>query len=64
MAEALITAFRGQSPQPITEVRLIPSEGGRFEVRIDDELVYSKLATRQHTTNEHVIELVRARLGQ
>ncbi|NJN16071.1 MAG: hypothetical protein HC822_07190 [Oscillochloris sp.] len=60
----MITTFRpsvGQ-PHPIEDVRLIPSGGGRYEVMIGDELVYSKAATGQHTTNEHVLALVRERL--
>ncbi len=66
MAETLVVTFRpivGQ-PHPIAEIVLLPSGGGRFEVTVDGELVYSKRATGQHTTNEHVVELVRARLGK
>jgi len=40
----------------------VPSGGGRFEVTIDSELIYSKAATGQHTTNDFVIKQVRARL--
>lgn len=65
MAEAIVTTFRPpvSKPNPIEELVLIPSGGGLFEIRIDGELVYSKAATGQHTTNEHAIELVRARLS-
>lgn len=65
MAETLITTFRpplGQ-PHPIEELSLIPSGGGRYEVVIDGELVYSKQATGKHTTNEAMVELIRQRLG-
>ena len=64
MAETLITTFApvvGQQ-HPIHELVLIPSGAGRFEVTIDDELVYSKAATGQHTTNEYITGLVNARL--
>ena len=27
---------------------LIPSDGGRFEVEVDGELIYSKLKTHRH----------------
>jgi selenoprotein W-related protein len=47
---------------PIEEIVLIPSKGGRYEVTIDGELVYSKAATGQHTTNDFIVEQVRARL--
>lgn len=66
MAEALITTFRppiGQN-HPITKLTLLPSGGGRYEVIIDGELVYSKAATGKHTSNEDIIALVRQRLQQ
>ena len=51
-------------PHPIEEIVLIPSKGGRYEVTMDGELVYSKAATGQHTTNETIVELARARLSK
>lgn len=64
MAEALFDTFKPVVGQPpiIEEVKLIASGGGRYEVMIDDELIYSKAATGQHTTNEYIIEQVRAYL--
>ena len=47
---------------PIEEITLIPAGNGRFEVTIDGELVYSKAATGKHTTNDFIVEKVRARL--
>jgi len=32
----------------IESIRLIPSNGGRFEVVVDGDLVYSKLSTGRH----------------
>ena len=64
MAEALVSNFKpvvGQK-HPITEIVLLPSGGGRYEVTIDGELVYSKAATGAHTTNDHILQQVRARL--
>jgi selT/selW/selH-like putative selenoprotein len=29
-------------------IKLIPSDGGKFEVKVGDQLVYSKLETGQH----------------
>jgi selenoprotein W-related protein len=63
MAETIISTFRSMGAHPVEELRLIPSSGGRFEVTIDGELVYSKAATGQHTTNERIVELIRGRLG-
>jgi selenoprotein W-related protein len=62
MAETIISAFRSMGAHPIEELRLIPSSSGRFEVTIDGELVYSKAATGQHTTNELIVQLIRQRL--
>jgi selenoprotein W-related protein len=59
MAEALVSTFGTQ----ITRLTLLPSSGGRFEVTIDGELVYSKKATRKHTNNEDMIAEVRRRGG-
>jgi selenoprotein W-related protein len=59
-----VTTFRPLSTRshPIEQIALLPSSGGRFEVTIDGELVYSKAATGQHPSNEAIIEKVRARL--
>jgi predicted Rdx family selenoprotein len=66
MAESLVSAFRPavSQPHPIQEITLIPSGRGRYEVMIDGELVYSKAATGEHTTNEFIIEQVRQRLAR
>lgn len=61
-----MTTFRpfvgGQ--HPIESIILIPSGNGRFEVTLNEELVYSKAATGKHTTNEFIVDQVRARLKQ
>ena len=48
---------------PDTEVRLIPSSGGVFEVKVDDELIFSKKALRRHAEPGEVVGLIRARGG-
>ena len=40
---------------------LIPG-GGAFEVKVGDELVYSKYQTGRHTTSEELRPLIRAAL--
>ncbi len=37
---------------------LIPSQGGRFEVLVDGQLLYSKLATGRHPEPGEVLDLV------
>ncbi len=49
---------------PIQSIILIPSGNGRFEVMLDDVLVYSKAATGKHTTNDFIVDQVRAKLKQ
>ncbi len=42
----------------IESVTLIPSDGGRYEVTVNDKLIYSKLATHRHAEPGEVIRLV------
>lgn len=37
---------------------LVPSDGGKFEVTVGDELVYSKLRTKRHAEPGEVVGLV------
>ena len=39
-------------------VTLIPSDGGTFEIKLDDKLVYSKLATGRHPEEGEVDQIV------
>ena len=56
MAEQLLLEFGTR----ITELTMIPSSGGRFEVIAGDELVYSKLETGRHAEYEDVAVPIRA----
>jgi selenoprotein W-related protein len=40
-------------------VRLIPSSGGRFEVTVDGQLVFSKAAARRHAAAGEVVQLIK-----
>ena len=42
----------------IESITLIPSEGGRYEVTVNDSLVYSKLQTGRHANPGEVVGLV------
>ena len=46
----------------ITSWELIPSGGGRFEVTVDGELVYSKLETGRHTDSDELRGLLKKKL--
>ncbi len=37
---------------------LIPSDGGRFELKVNDELLYSKLQTGRHVEEGELVRLV------
>lgn len=63
MAEELIDALRSMGAHPIAELRLIPSGGGRYEVMVDGELIFSKAASGRHTSSEEILALIRQRSG-
>jgi selenoprotein W-related protein len=43
----------------IETISLIPSDGGRFEVKINEAMVYSKLATGRHAEPGEILGLVK-----
>ena len=47
----------------LTTVELIPSSKGRFEVTLDDELIFSKATLGRHAQPGEVVGLVRDRIG-
>jgi selenoprotein W-related protein len=42
----------------IEALTLIPSDGGRFEVTINGDLLYSKTSSRRHAEPGEVVQLV------
>ena len=43
----------------LNAITLIPSDGGAFEVKVDDKLIYSKLASGRHLEDgelDHVLQ--------
>jgi selenoprotein W-related protein len=47
-----------QFEHEIESFTLIPSDGGRFEVTVNDRLIYSKLQTHRHTEPGEVNKLI------
>ncbi len=43
----------------IEDLKLVPSDGGRFEVTVNNQLVYSKLQTKRHAGPGEVLGLVK-----
>lgn len=48
----------------IEEIKLVPSDGGRFEVTVNGQLLYSKLQTHRHAEAGEVLGLVRKLVGE
>lgn len=60
---SLTAALLSEFETRIEAIELVPSEGGRFEVSVNGELIYSKLQTGRHTTPDEVKELLKAHLS-
>jgi len=43
----------------IETITLVPSDGGRFELSVNDKLVYSKLGTHRHAEPGEITGLIR-----
>jgi len=55
LAEELLREFE----HVIDKLVLVPGEGGRFEVTVNGQLLYSKLQTKRHAEPGEVIGSVR-----
>ena len=58
LAQALMDEFG----QRFGSVKLIPSDGGRFEVSIDGNLIFSKLETGRFPENTEIIDQIRPKM--
>jgi selenoprotein W-related protein len=47
----------------IAQLDLLPASGGRFEVSLDGELLFSKASLGRHANPGEIAELIRSRLG-
>jgi selenoprotein W-related protein len=45
----------------ITDLVIVPSRGGVFEVEVDGALVFSKKATGRHAEYDEILKTIRAR---
>ena len=48
----------------VETITLVPSDGGKFEVSVNGQLVYSKLGTHRHAGPGEVLGLVRKMVGE
>ena len=58
LAEAIMDGFG----QRFGSIKLIPSDGGRFEVSIDGNLIFSKLETGRFPENTEIIDQIRPKM--
>jgi selenoprotein W-related protein len=52
LTQKLLVQFK----RDISQLELRPSTGGCFEVSVDGELIYSKLATQRFPEDQEIIE--------
>jgi selenoprotein W-related protein len=50
-------AFKKNFADVIEEIQLIESDGGAYEIRVDGELIYSKLETGRHAEPPEILTL-------
>ena len=48
--------------QRFGSIKLIPSDGGRFEVSLDGNLVFSKLETGRFPEDKEIIDQIRPKI--
>jgi selenoprotein W-related protein len=48
----------------VEEIKLTPSDGGRFEVTVNGQLLYSKSNLHRHAEPGEVLSLVRKLVGE
>ena len=60
MADAILIHYE----QVVENLTLVPSNGGRFEISVDGELIFSKLETQRHAKPEEVVKLLKSRAAK
>jgi selenoprotein W-related protein len=53
----LEAALKKNYGDKISDIELIPSDGGAYEIKVNGELIYSKLETGQHIEPPAALEL-------
>ena len=59
-----LSAVINSWPHRLEGLTLIPSDGGKFEVTVNGQLLYSKLALHRHAEPGEVLGLVRKVVGE
>lgn len=58
LAEEILKAMK----QSVTNFSLVPSDGGCFEVRKDDSVIFSKLGSGRFPEDGEVLDILEGRL--
>jgi selenoprotein W-related protein len=59
MAQELLTTFTDE----LGEVALVPGKGGVFDIRLDEELIWSRAEAQAFPDIKHLKQLVRDRIA-
>jgi len=59
LAVSLAADLINEYEPELKSITLIPSEGGRFEVMVNNKLIYSKLRTGRHAEPGEVLQLLK-----
>lgn len=57
-------AFKKEFADIISDVELIQSDGGAFEIRVDGDLIYSKLETGRHADPPEILGLFKEHIKE
>ena len=60
---SLVSILLPRVRRSISALRLVPSDGGKFEVTCGGELIYSKLATGEFPEEEPLVAEIEKRCG-
>jgi selenoprotein W-related protein len=61
-AVSLSQAIMDVMGQKFGAIKLLPADGGRFEVSVDGTRVFSKLETGRFPENKEILDQIRARM--
>jgi len=56
----LEAAFKKEYPDIVSDIELIESAGGAFEIKVNEDLIYSKLETDRHADPPEILGLFKA----
>jgi selT/selW/selH-like putative selenoprotein len=60
----LEAAFKKEYADIISDIKLIESAGGAFEIRVNEDLIYSKLETGRHAEPPEILDLFKKHIEE